>query len=671
MPKIRWLILAAASLVSPSQAASIFANDLISYNPGIGFSPRFTHSESALGEPSRVNPFAEVTDPFNPPYGTNQIVSIGEGGWLVVRLHTPILNHPLNLHGLDFTIFGNAGFIITNDFDLTTENWIGTPATDGALFGQSSGTTWVSVSRDGTQFYRLNPALAPPVDNFPPTDGTGDFHIPLTPGLTAADFAGASLEDIRALYQGSGGGASYDISWAQDADDNPVFLPEIHFIRVDVLSGKAEIDGFATVARFPAATGGADDSQMPREDASPLPLRAWIVPGNGPGIVDCPGPWISGQNCEARRRETSNSRSFAATRRVPAVSAKSRGRRKRGRAILRAKTPGKWRIALFWLVAALSGRAASFQETFASDPLTRGWRTFGDASLFHWNALEHRLEVTWDSSRTNSFFHVPLGTVLTKSDDFSFFFKVRLSDIRVGSTSGKSNEFEIAVGLLSYASATNANAFRGAGQSATYGVRNVVEFDYFPDAGFGDTLATTVISTNNRIFPVHNFPLTLGTGDTFQINVAYTASNQLVRTTANRNGASFGLPPGNSLGDLSLIGAPDFRVDSFAVINYSDAVQAGPPAVYGSILAHGAIDEVQFVVPDPPVRDLRLRSIDSRWRAEFAGLTNWSYTLERSTNLSAWLPSAAAAGGNGTRVCLADTNPAGAFVFYRVRAERP
>src|SRR5438093_13501660 len=136
MPKIRWLILAAASLVSPSQAASIFANDLISYNPGIGFSPRFTHSESALGEPSRVNPFAEVTDPFNPPYGTNQIVSIGEGGWLVVRFHTPVLNHPRNPRGLDFTIFGNTGFIITNDLDGSTGNWIGAPATDGSIFGQ-------------------------------------------------------------------------------------------------------------------------------------------------------------------------------------------------------------------------------------------------------------------------------------------------------------------------------------------------------------------------------------------------------------------------------------------------------------------------------------------------------------------------------------------------------
>src|SRR5437867_460314 len=216
------LMLLAACVVFRSHAASFYADELISYDPGVGFAPRFTHPEAALGEPSRVNPFAEATDPFNPPYGTNQIVSIGAGGSLVVRFHTPVLNHPRNPRGLDFTIFGNTGFIITNDLDGSTGNWIGAPATDGSIFGQNTGRTRVSVSRDGVQFYQLNPALAPAVDSFPPTDGAGDFHVPLTPELTASDFAGATLEDMRSLYQGSGGGASYDISWAQDANGQGV-----------------------------------------------------------------------------------------------------------------------------------------------------------------------------------------------------------------------------------------------------------------------------------------------------------------------------------------------------------------------------------------------------------------------------------------------------------------
>jgi hypothetical protein len=253
MFKVHLLALAAASFVFTSHA-SPFADEIIGYEPGIGFAPRFTNPDAALGEPSRINPYGDATDPFDPPYGTNQIVSIGAGGSLVVEFHTPILNHPNNLYGFDFIIFGNAFFTVTNDYDASG-NVIGTPATDGSLFTQSAGATRVSVSRDGVSFYLLNPALAPAVDSFPPTDGSGDFHLPLAPAVMPSDFAGATLDDIRALYNGSGGGAAYDISWAQDENENSVFLPEINFIRVDVLSGKAEIDAFAAVLRQPRQGG--------------------------------------------------------------------------------------------------------------------------------------------------------------------------------------------------------------------------------------------------------------------------------------------------------------------------------------------------------------------------------------------------------------------------------
>jgi hypothetical protein len=251
MLRIRLLALALASFgfTSIPSHASPFADMVVSYHPGVGFVPRFTNSAVALGEPSRINPFGE-TDPFDPPYGTNQIVSIGAGGHLVVRFQTPILNHPHNLYGLDFIIFGNSGFIITNDFDLTTYDWIGTPATDGSLFGSSTGETRISVSSDGRNFFQLNPTLAPTADSFPPTDGSGNYHIPVAPGLTQADLAGATLEGIRFLYNGSGGGAGYDISWAQDGRGQRIFLPEIRFIRIDVLSGHSEIDGFASVLRW-------------------------------------------------------------------------------------------------------------------------------------------------------------------------------------------------------------------------------------------------------------------------------------------------------------------------------------------------------------------------------------------------------------------------------------
>lgn len=251
MLKTSLLVLAVASVVLNSNAAPLYAGKVVSYDPGVGYSANFTHPEAAVGEPARVNPFSEDADPFNPPYGTNQVVSIGAGGSLVVQFKKPILNHPRNIDRRDFTIFGNSGFIITNEFDLTTYNWIGIPATDGSLFGESTGETRVSVSFDGRHFFMLNPEFAPVVDSFPPTDGAGDFGLPVDPKLSAENFAGATLDDIRGLYNGSGGGASYDISWAQDSKGRRVWLPMVRFIRIDVISGKAEIDGFAAVERLP------------------------------------------------------------------------------------------------------------------------------------------------------------------------------------------------------------------------------------------------------------------------------------------------------------------------------------------------------------------------------------------------------------------------------------
>ncbi|HEY2328885.1 MAG TPA: hypothetical protein VGI63_03620 [Verrucomicrobiae bacterium] len=248
MKKIQLFVLAFASFIATSHAGVTgFADSVVSYDPGTGYAAAFTNPAAALGEPSTTNFYGEATDVFDPPYTPDEIVSIGAGGSLTVAFKTPVLNHPNNRFGIDFMIYGNSGFIITNDFDFDTFNWIGAPATDGSLFGQNDGETRVSVSMDGKRFYVLNPAVAPTVDGLYPTDASGDFHTPVDPTLTQQDFAGLTQPQIQALYYGSAGGTGYDISWAQNAEGQPVRLPAIRFIRIEVLSGKSEVDGFSAV----------------------------------------------------------------------------------------------------------------------------------------------------------------------------------------------------------------------------------------------------------------------------------------------------------------------------------------------------------------------------------------------------------------------------------------
>jgi hypothetical protein len=226
-----------------------FASQVISYSPGTGFTAGFTNPAAVLGEPSRVTPgpYGGPVDPFDPPYLSSQLVSIGAGGSLTVRFDRPVINHPQNPFGVDFIVFGNSGFIITNAYDPVTFDWIGTPATDGSLFGNNSGQTRVSVSADGEKFYALDPALAPTVDGLLPTDGSGSFHQPAFPGLRQSDFAGLTMDEIRVLYGGSAGGSGYDISWARDGAGRPVRLGAIQYVRIEVLSGKSEVDGIAAV----------------------------------------------------------------------------------------------------------------------------------------------------------------------------------------------------------------------------------------------------------------------------------------------------------------------------------------------------------------------------------------------------------------------------------------
>jgi hypothetical protein len=321
---------------------------------------------------------------------------------------------------------------------------------------------------------------------------------------------------------------------------------------------------------------------------------------------------------------------------------------------------------LLWLAAAFPSRAAAIAESFSTDPAARGWVLYGDASLFRWDATNQQLEVTWDSSRTNSLFYKSLGTVLTKGEDFGFGFDLRLHDIAIGVNTNKPYTFEIAMGLCRFQSITNANFFRGAGTSVAFGPRNLIEFDYFPDSGFGATVAPTAVSSNNVIrFSDNHESHELTTNDLFRVDMAYTASNQVLRTVMTRNGAAFG-----PIKNLSLAGFPDFRVDTFAVISYSDAMQA-PPQFAGSILAHGTVDNIVWKVPEPPLTALRGGWTGSVFRAEFNAVSNWRYRLEVTRDFREWNGVAEELTTTNGLVRLEDAMPLPGRGFYRVAADRP
>ena len=59
------------------------------------------------------------------------------------------------------------------------------------------------------------------------------------------------------------------------------------------------------------------------------------------------------------------------------------------------------------------------------------------------------------------------------------------------------------------------------------------------------------------------------------------------------------------------------------------------------------------------------------WQAQFCSQSYWLYTLQRSGDFQSWTNVSPATPGNGTNLCLQDTNPPPDKAFYRVSASRP
>ena len=243
MKKKLLVSLAFAGVFVPTITNAQFADSVVSYTEGDGVVSGYNDPTAALGAPTVYNGY-QNTDPFNPPYQSSDIVGIGtNGGSITLQFNTPIQNNPNNPFGLDFIIFGHAGFNITNG------DYSGGGITDGSLFTGGTSDVRVSVSADGSTFYTLNPALTPQVDGLYPTYAGGNPFLPVNPSLTAADFAGLDLTQIEALYNGSAGGAGFDIGWAVNNLNQSVSLPSIDYVRLDVLNDgtPAYIDAISVV----------------------------------------------------------------------------------------------------------------------------------------------------------------------------------------------------------------------------------------------------------------------------------------------------------------------------------------------------------------------------------------------------------------------------------------
>jgi len=220
------LVLAAAAV---SRAQDPFADSVVSYVPGTGQSTSFENSSAAPGAPDAA---ASISAPA---YQNSQIVGIGNGGELTVEFDTPILNDPADhADGMDFTIFGN-------EFFVNGSNGI------SGVYDHPGLSVW--VSEDNITYYQL--AAPQGADDSFPTEGSGDPGLPVNASLSLSSFTGLTPAQALGLYNGSAGGSSYSISWAENAGGQAVDLPSIDYIKVEGTGGYGYVDAFARVENVP------------------------------------------------------------------------------------------------------------------------------------------------------------------------------------------------------------------------------------------------------------------------------------------------------------------------------------------------------------------------------------------------------------------------------------
>ncbi len=304
--------------------------------------------------------------------------------------------------------------------------------------------------------------------------------------------------------------------------------------------------------------------------------------------------------------------------------------------------------------------ASTMQETFPTDPASRGWVASGDPSLFHWSSANQNLEVTWDSSKPNSYFCYPLDRTLERMDTFTLEFDLFLSDFASGVDPLKTNTFQIAVGFINLAQASTPAFHRGNGSESP----NLVEFSFFPDPGgawmWGPSLTAVLIDWTGTNWGSGGF-LPAGLSSNHWVHVAMGYSNQTLRTTLSQNGKVFATISDTHTG----AGFRDFQVDHVAIASYSDAGQ--DPAYSGSILAHGKIDNLTVTIDPPGIGTFTACATNGVWQAQIHARTNWLYTLERSTNLTQWITVPPTLTGAGTTLILEDTSPPANGAVYRVK----
>lgn len=319
-----------------------------------------------------------------------------------------------------------------------------------------------------------------------------------------------------------------------------------------------------------------------------------------------------------------------------------------------------------WLAMSVASARDGFVESFDTDPSARGWTVYGDGALFDWDAVGQRLAVTWDSSRTNSFFARQLPAPVGVGDDFAFGFELELAEHAVGVDPDRPGTFQIALGLLRHSEATAPGFQRGVFLRSS----NLVEWTWFaPDPGgtISASVSPVMVPRDGRLpWGYRDSYLGLETGVKYGFEYRYTATNRTLRSTVTVEGQ-----PGPDLDPVVLPAAfTGFHVDALSVNSYSHAGQ--DPRYAGSVFARGWISRMHYQGPGAVTETLELKWDSSGRRLSVPTRSGWMYQLQHSPDLRSWNPVGQMQPGTGGEMGFEFVSPADSPAgFFQMKAHLP
>ena len=225
---------------------------------------RFNNPTNALGEPKRFvniysgswsgvgysDVYGGVVHPAVPAYGGGMHLTLKTPdeetpGYVIIAFDHDVVDDPDNPFGVDFIVFGNSGCTKSTTAGMTALDDPATCRLTASGFPEES-VVEVAQYQEGPWYgsdeWRTSDGFAPTLGHrYDPANADTNLYsgnlwwgaptdptYPIDPRIDFSDCEGLTLAELCQRYNGSAGGAGYDLAYAVDEDGNELPADAAH-----------------------------------------------------------------------------------------------------------------------------------------------------------------------------------------------------------------------------------------------------------------------------------------------------------------------------------------------------------------------------------------------------------------------------------------------------------